>query len=405
MATRTTPASSTSATRGHDYDVESWTVRTGPDRDRLGTVREVLLDEQGHPCYLEVELADAERLLAKAQTELDQIPYRIEAAEAKWSYARRNLEGKQAARRSIAERVLQQAESDHAEAQATLHEWRQRQPNLRREVAALQKKVDALQQRLALLVEETRQLEEAEADVVAAEAFRDEAAARLRQAELRLERSVIRAPIAGRVLRLIAPPGSRVMGLDSQAEHRSSTVIEMYDPQRLQVRADVRLEDVPLVRSGQPVEIETASAEAAMQGRVLQSTSSANVQKNTLEVKIAVRDPPPTVRPEMLVTATFLATPTAAEPAAESSGRERLFVPRQLIQSAGSESFVWTVGPDHRVRRTPIVRGNAVQGGLVEVREGLQLTDKLIASGSDGIQPGMQVEIRGEDAALGIEGA
>ena len=63
MATRTTQASSKSATRGHDYDVESWTVRTGPDRDRLGTVREVLLDEQGHPCYLEVELADDDRTI------------------------------------------------------------------------------------------------------------------------------------------------------------------------------------------------------------------------------------------------------------------------------------------------------------------------------------------------------
>lgn len=63
MATRTAQASSEYATRRHGYDVHSWTVRTGPDRERLGTVHEVLLDEQGHPCYLEVDLADDDRTI------------------------------------------------------------------------------------------------------------------------------------------------------------------------------------------------------------------------------------------------------------------------------------------------------------------------------------------------------
>jgi hypothetical protein len=63
MATRTTLASSQGAKREHDYDVQSWTVRTGPDRDLLGTVHEVLLDEQGRARYLEVDLDDDDRTI------------------------------------------------------------------------------------------------------------------------------------------------------------------------------------------------------------------------------------------------------------------------------------------------------------------------------------------------------
>ena len=171
-----------------------------------------------------------------------------------------------------------------------------------------------MQQQLELLVEETRQLQEAKAKVASSAAIRDEAKLHLRQAELTLERTTVRAPMNGRILRLVASPGQRVMGLDANAGQSSSTVVEMYDPTRLQVRADVRLEDVPMVMPGAPVEIETASSGSVIQGRVLQTTSSANIQKNTLEVKVELIDPPPTVSPEMLVTATFLAPKTRQLP-------------------------------------------------------------------------------------------
>ncbi len=40
------------------------------------------------------------------------------------------------------------------------------------------------------------------------------------------------------------------MGLESTAGQSSSTVVVMYDPQKLQLRTDVRLEDVPMVTPG-----------------------------------------------------------------------------------------------------------------------------------------------------------
>ncbi|QEG00355.1 Multidrug resistance protein MdtA [Stieleria maiorica] len=355
-----------------------------------------------NPVHLQVQSADAQSMLAKAQTELAKLPFLIQAAEAKVDYARSSMEGKRSAKGAISGRIIDRAESDYAASVANLKELRERRPNLQREADALAEKVTALKRQLELLVEETRQLQEAEAKVQAAEALRDEAELQVRQAELTLRRTVVRAPMKGRVLRLVAAPGTRVMGLDSSGGHSSSTVVEMYDPGRLQVRADVRLEDVPMVTQGQPVQIETASSAGVIEGRVLQTTSSANIQKNTLEVKVELIRPPPTVSPEMLVTATFLA-PAIANSNREPTETQRLFVPRELVQSTPSGAAVWVVDADEIARRRSLELGRSIGDGLVEIKSGLKLTDKLIASDTAGLKQDSPVEVSGDDQTLGIE--
>lgn len=355
------------------------------------------------PVHLQVQLAGAKSTLANAKTELSKVPFLVDAAEANSKFTLRSLEGKQAAQAAVSGRVLQQAESEYATADATLRELRSRGPHLQREVDALQAQVDALQTQLSLLVDENRQLQEAEAKVMSAVAVRDEAELQLQQAELALARNVIRAPISGRILSLVAAPGTRVMGLGATAGQSSSTVVEMYDPARLQVRADVRLEDVPLVQPGQPVEIETASSKDKIQGRVLHATSTADIQKNTLEVKVELIDPPSTVSPQMLVTATFIAPASTADASTEPTEAERLFVPKQLVQTGESGSFVWIVDADQRAQRRPVSLGEATDASLIEVHAGLNVTDKLIASGVEGLDPASPVHITGEDGSIGIK--
>lgn len=355
-----------------------------------------------NPVHLEAELADAESLLAKTETARAQLPYLIDSSRARLDYAKQNLAGKQAAKDAIAGRLVQEAESEFAKVQAELDEIEHRRPRLDSEIAALENKVDALNTRLTLLIEETRQLEDAEARRKAAQAEVEEAELAVEKAELALERAVIKAPIAGRVLSLIAYPGTRVMGMDSTASQNSSTVVKLYDPSMLQVRADVRLEDVPLVQPGQPVEIETASAEKPIAGTVLIPTSSANIQKNTLEVKVAIDAPPPTIRPEMLVTATFLAPPQKSSEEDGSQESERLLIPRQLVQSDEGGSFVWLADGSGRARRQAVELGKAGTEELVEAVQGIRPTDKLISSGLQGLEPGTRVEIVGEDARMGL---
>lgn len=353
------------------------------------------------PLHLQVPLADAESALARARTQLAKVSFQITAAEARLRYTRGSLEGKRSAASAVSGRVVEQSQSEYEEAEATLAELKQREPNLRREVETLENKVEHLRSQLELLIEEKRQEAEAEAKVAAARSIRDEAAVRLEQAELTRARTTIKAPLDGRVLSLSALPGTRVVGLESAAAHDSSTVIEMYDPRRLQARVDVKLEDVPRVRKGAVVEIETASSQDVLRGRVLQPTSAASVQKNTLEVKVALINPPPTVRPEMLVKATFLAPQTDA---ADSEKRtQRIFVPESLVRRADRGVHVWIVDSGGRAIRQEITLGNATSGSLVEVREGLDLTAKLIASDPASLDSGEPVEVTGEDPTMGID--
>ncbi|QDS95955.1 HlyD family secretion protein [Roseimaritima multifibrata] len=354
------------------------------------------------PAHLQADVADAESQLAKAKTELAKLPFLIAAAEGDLQYAEKTWEGRRDAEGAIAGRLVQQAANAYATAQAIRDELLQREPYLQREIQALENKLKAARERLTLLVEEKRQLEEAEAKVSTSAALLRESVLLLRQANLAMDRSVVRAPMNGRVLRLIASPGSRVMGMDANAGQNSSTVIEMYDPNRLQVRADVRLEDVPMVTRGQGVEVKTASSAAVILGRVLQVTSTASVQKNTLEVKVELLEPPENVRPEMLVTATFLApeSPGGDQGSAEI---ERLFVPESLLAARDADNGFWVVDEKDQAAFRTVESGQTGADGLMEVVSGLRLTDKLIVSGRDGLKPGMPLTVLGEDRALGFK--
>jgi HlyD family secretion protein len=353
-----------------------------------------------HPVHLEAALAEAQALLAKAETERAQLPFLIQAAQARADFARRELERRQAATGIVTGSEVQQARSNHDSALAELEELQQRQPRLERQIAALRRQADALQTRRELLIDETRQLAAAEAQLQAAQARETQARLAIESARLQLDRMTVRAPVAGRVLELMTRPGARVMGRSSQAAEDSSNVVSLYDPALLQVRADVRLEDVPLVTPGQPVEIETASAPGPIRGEVLYATSSASIQKNTLEVKVALHAPPETIRPEMLVSATFLAPDQPGVGPAESP-RERLLIPRQLVEGDADSAAVWLADDGNVARRKNIRLGRAGTAELIEVLAGLSPTDKLIAGGRDGLTDGERITITGEDPSIG----
>jgi len=338
--------------------------------------------------------------LARAEMELAKLPFQIQSSISQLAFAKKSLDAKKAAGSAIPGVVLKKAESEWEAANANLEELQQRKPHLLRESTAIQAKVTALQSQLELLVEENRQLEEAKAKVQSLTALRDAAKINLKSAELELARNTIVAPIDGRILRLIASPGTRVVGMNTKQDPSHSAIVEMYSPSRLQVRADVRLEDVPLVQPNQEVHIETPSSKQTIIGKVLQRNSTANIQKNTLEVKVAILDPPDTIRPEMLVTATFVA-PEVNSDKTQSNNSATIFIPQQLVVSGDNGDFVWIVDSNKRARRQKIESGILATGDLLEITKGLEITDKLIASDPSGLSDGKKVTVSGQNNTIG----
>lgn len=353
--------------------------------------------EVEQPVRLEAALAEAESALARVETDRATLPFAIRASESRRQFARHDLEGKRSAGEAVAGRAVQRAEGEYDAAAATLQELTTRAASLEAEATALQNQCEALRTRLRLKIDETRRLGEAEAAVRSAEAKVRRAELAVETAKLYLDRMTLRAPMAGRVLALNAQPGQRVGSRPSATERESGGVLTLYDPQKLQVRADVRLEDVPRVQSGQPVQIESAVLAQPLTGTVLTARSRADIQKNTLEVTVAVGRPPPELTPDMLVHATFLAPERPAGSSEQGEEPMRLLVPRPLVENSDGETTVWLADRLTRTaRRQAVVLGSAGTEHLVEVVEGLNAMDRLVAGGREGLRHGDRIRITGE---------
>lgn len=354
------------------------------------------------PAALQATLADAEALVAKIQQELNNLPYRIEDAKTQLELAKVNVRSKELAGDAITGRALREARAELATAENALQELASREPTLRRQLESLRRKREAVAKQLELLTDQRRALAEAEANLSIAEARVEQTRLAVEGAQLTVERMTVRAPIAGCVLSLEARPGQWLSGVGASTEQGASAVVGLYDPKSLQVRVDVRLEDVPAVQIDQQTQIETAALSTPIAGRVVSVTTQADIQKNTLQVKVAVDDPPPVIKPEMLAKVTFLAPPSPVSAEEQAAPPLRLFVPRSLVTTDDGNAFVWVADLTDGVARRKLIEigAEAAEHGLVEAASGLTPTDKLIVDGREALIDGARVRVAGEDRTL-----
>jgi HlyD family secretion protein len=355
-----------------------------------------------NPNELQAALADAESILADTTLTLGNLPHLIDAAKNRRTLADDALQRKRQAGDAIPGRVIREAEAELVAAESALAELESRGPTLHAQAEALERKRVALADQLRLMTEPKRAVGTAEAAYASAEARLKQAQLAVEAAQLALERMTIRAPMAGRVLTLDVRPGMRLAGMDPIAQH-SGSVITMYNPAELQVRVDVRLEDVPQLIVGQPATIETAALGAPLTGSVSWVTTRADIQKNTLQAKVTIDHPPAVITPEMLAQVTFLAPAPTADVAPEERERLRLLVPRDLlITAAGGEASVWVADLEHKLARLQSVRtGKAGTDELIEVAEGLDPTVKLIVAGREALTPNSRIRVSGQDTSGG----
>src|SRR5690606_19755873 len=195
-------------------------------------------------------------------------------------------------------------------------------------------------------IEERRALDSAQAALAAAQAALAQADAARDEAQLRLDRMTIASPITGYIMRRLTSPGDKVM-LAMDDVH-SSHIAHIYDPQQIQVRGDVPLADAASVFTGQRCEVVVEILpDRTFTGEVTRITHQADVQKNTLEVKVKVLDPDPLLRPEMLTRVKFLpdgaGSGGGAGGQAGGEGASLVLVPEAALDTAGGAARVWVV--------------------------------------------------------------
>jgi HlyD family secretion protein len=172
----------------------------------------------------------------------------------------------------------------------------------------------------------------------------------------------------------------------------------LYQPKMLQIRVDVRFEDLPQTGRDQPVLIESPALRKPLNGRVLFPTSFADIQKNTLSVKVVIDDPPEVMKPDMLVDVTFLSPERNADTGSDDSQTSapmRIYVPQKLVKTDDSASYVWVADllarTAHRQRVT--ILQNSAAGDMAEVTDGLSIASRLIESDTQELTDGDRIEV------------
>jgi len=356
-----------------------------------------------NPASLEAEAADALSLLATIEGELMSLPALTESASTRYRLAQISVQNRQGSNGVVAGKLLRESEREQAAALAEFKDLQVRKTSLTTRQAAMKKKHEALQKQLQAKVVETRNLAIATGKLKTARARLKQAELAAAAAKLTVNRMIIRAPVAGRVLAMHAATGSRLSGINPHSAQGSSAVVTLYDPAKVQVRVDVRLEDVRQVQIGQPVNLLTAASPGSLEGEVVSITSVADIQKNTLQVKVAINNPPQVIRPDMLVEATFIAPATASSAKTPADSQMRMLVPRPLVMDESGKAHIWIADRDsHQARRRAITLGRAGDADLVEVTAGINAADKLICGGREGLRDQQRVRITGEDRSLGL---
>ncbi|WDI39927.1 efflux RND transporter periplasmic adaptor subunit [Bremerella sp. P1] len=346
------------------------------------------------PVHLEAQLAEAEAQVSRIDTQLQNLPFEVRRAEAMREYAKLEHQRKVDAGIAVSKLTVEEAVSRLATAEATLEELIQRKSTLQAEKLAWSKRQEALKTQLDLLVDEMEAKATAQAELQAAKARLRQAEVALAQAKLALDRMVVRAPVAGRIYQLLSPPGTHLGTMPSQrTESDSSTVVTMYRPDSLQVRVDVRFENIPQVSLDQQVTINNPALDEPIVGRVLFISSEADIQKNTLQVKVALPDPPNYFKPEMLVDVTFLA-PEVEQKTDSIQEEMRIYIPSELVLSEDGQAFVWRADQAAgKARKTSITVAATPSGPMTEVLSGLNLGDRLIFNPSPDLQENTAIQV------------
>jgi RND family efflux transporter MFP subunit len=287
-----------------------------------------------------------------------------------------------------------QAEANLSSAQAQLIEAQADRDQLNREVKRLR---DIRAQNAALVA--PQELDAAESRALQGEARANSAAARVQAADAGLrfaratfDNTLIRAPFTGTVLRKDAEVGEVVAPSVGGGLTRGA-VVTMADLSTLEVEVDVNEAYIARIRAGQAARIILdAYPDTSFRGQVRQVVPTADRQRATVQVKVAINDRDPRILPEMGSRVDFLepeAPRAAAAPGAAAVRRIR--VPAAAVRDAGGRAQVWLVR-DGRLEPRAVEAG-PTSGGFREIRSGLAGGELLLTGGVETPQAGMRVTV------------
>lgn len=209
------------------------------------------------------------------------------------------------------------------------------------------------------------------------------------RAQLALDRTHITSPIDAIILHLHAAPGKKRM-LDMD-DPKSAVIVELYEPEKLQARIDVPLNEAAALSIGQSVELlSDLLPDTVFHGKVTRIAGQADLQRNTLQVKVTITNPDARLRPDMLVRSKFFAVKnTAYKNASTNKSRLSIYVPKSALVS---ETQVWVISSENTAVLREIKLGNETRDDHRLVISGLKSGEHVILPPHDQLKHGLRVK-------------
>ena len=374
-----------------DDDAHLAVARASAELARRKALLQAAQTDWENPVALERAVAVNQSLLAEAKAELSQLDAVVTQQKARFSelqaaYDRLSRLLPNAAAKLEVEQSQYKVDAQRAKVEST----KKQQPVIEARIRRYEAEVKAAEADLRLRVAPRMALDEADASVKEGQAALD--VARLRQARMKVV-----SPVAGIVMQRLVAPGAKVMF--DMDDHHSAHVVHVYNPKKLQVRVDVPLSDAAKVGVDQNARIVVdVLPNRQFTGRVTRFVHQADIAKNTVEVKVAIEDPSPLLKPDMLARVKFLGAPLHGQPAPAATSALTVYAPSQAVQVEGNDTHVWVVTPgESRLRRQAVMVGAARGDGWVAVTDGLHPGDVLVAEPGENLKPGQRVAAQSVD--------
>ncbi len=374
-------------------------LRAGSRRENIEQARARL--EQAQARLTRVKAGSRFEEIAQAEARVADAQARVELTA-----VRRRRNQQLADEGAISQDSLDEAVTENRRAQASLQEAQrqlaQLQQNRREELIQAEAEVEEAQQALALQENGPRKEEIARAEaqvqeaqqalalqengprpetITQAEAEVNEALGQLREVEVQLEDTIIRAPFAGQITQRYATEGAFVTPTTSASSAGQATSTSIVALARgLEILAKVPEADISQIQPGQVVEIVAdAYPDQVFTGKVrLIAPEAIKEQDVTLfEVRVAIDSGLEELRSGMNVDVTFLGDEL----------KNALVVPTVAIVTNKGETGVLVPNEKNQAVFRPVTIGPTI-GNDIQILSGLKSGDRVFV----GLPPGQRLE-------------
>ena len=200
--------------------------------------------------------------------------------------------------------------------------------------------------------------------------------------QTRLNKTVITAPFEGIITERHYEPGDVVP--------MHSHILSMIDPGSLRVKIHLAEHWIPLIQTGDPVDIQVdALAALVYRGKIkrVHPTIDASTRKGVVEIAFA--PVPAGVQAGQLARVTLKSQPAS-----------KLVVPSHALHHDSKGAYVYVIDAENLASKTYVRKGQQF-GQTIEIIDGLNVDEAIVVKGFNGLRHGKKVRIRnGSDARV-----